>query len=56
MKREARGYEIFEVAKSRIIYANRKSVPIRVIPKEKSERKRSEREYRKKRGKYNKNK
>ncbi len=33
MKREARGFEVFEYIKACLIYANRKFVPIRVIPK-----------------------
>lgn len=54
MKREARGFEVFEYIKARLIYANRKFVPIRVIPKNDLEIPKSNKKYRQRKNKDNK--
>lgn len=54
MKRDARGFEVFEYIRNRLIFASRKNAPIKGIPKEKSEIPRSNKKHRKNRKKNNK--
>lgn len=46
MKRDARGFEVFEYVRARLIFSSRKNVPVKSVPKTKKEIPRSKKAYR----------